>query len=655
MATLPVPIKFFCEASPLRSMLLATAILIGALTAASAQQGPTPLPMPPEIPAPQDKPYPGVVKLAVDATDTTRAIFRVHESIPVAQPGAMALLFPKWLPGNHGPSGPIDKLAGLVIHAGAAKVAWTRDVVDVYAFHVNAPGGAKSLELDFQCVSPVEMKEGRVVMTPEMLNLQWEAMALYPAGYFSRQIMFAASVKLPAGWKVGSALETASVSGATTNFKPVPFNTLVDSPLFAGKYFERVDLDPGAKAPVHMDIVADRAEDLAISPAQLQAHRNLVQQAHKVFGSHHYDHYDFLLGLSDVMSGIGLEHHRSSEDGTALKYFAEWDKSSASRDLLSHEYTHSWNGKFRRPADLWTPNFNVPMRDSLLWVYEGQTQYWGTVLAARSGLWTKQQGLDALAADAATFDQRAGTQWRPLEDTTNDPITTQRRPIPWRSWQRSEDYYGQGELIWLDADTLIRQKTGGKKSLDDFARVFFGINDGSYVTVTYTFDDIVRALNGVLPYDWAGFLNTRLNDVAPAPLNGLAQGGYKLVYTEKPSDFTKSNEHLRKITDLLYSLGVIIDHSGAVTEVLWDGPAFNAGITVGTDIVAVNGRAFDADDLKDAITTAKTAPAAIQLLLKRGDRYNTASVNYHSGLRYPHLERVPNALALLDDLLAPRK
>ena len=641
----------------MRLILLASAIVIGALTVASAQRaaGPSPYPMPAEIPAPQDRPYPGTIRLAVDATDTTRAIFRVHESIPVAHAGPMVLLFPKWLPGNHGPSGPIDKLAGLVIRAGAAKVAWTRDVVDVYAFHVDVPAAAKSLELDFQYVSPVEMKEGRVVMTPEMLNLQWNATALYPAGYFSRQIMFAASVKLPAGWKLGSALETASVAGATTNFKPVPFNTLVDSPLFAGKYFERVDLDPGAKAQVHMDIVADRAEDLAISPAQLQAHRNLVQQAYKTFGSHHYDHYDFLLGLSEVMSGIGLEHHRSSEDGTALKYFADWDKSSASRDLLSHEYTHSWNGKFRRPADLWTPNFNVPMRDSLLWVYEGQTQYWGTVLAARAGLWTKQQGLDALAADAATFDKRAGTQWRPLEDTTNDPIAMQRRPIPWRSWQRSEDYYGQGELIWLDADTLIRQKTGGKKSLDDFARAFFGIDDGSYVTVTYTFNDIVHALNGVLPYDWAGFLNARLNDPAPAPLNGLAQGGYRLVYTDKPSDFTKSAEHLHKMTDLLYSLGVNIDHSGSVAEVLWDGPAFNAGITVGTQVVAVNGQAYDSDDLKDAITAAKSKPAPIQLLLKRGDRYETVSVNYRGGLQYPHLERVAETPALLDDLLAPRK
>jgi predicted metalloprotease with PDZ domain len=641
----------------LKSLFIASAAFIAALSAASAQQpaGPNPYPMPPPIPAPVDKPYPGTIRLAVDATDTMRAIFRVHETIPVAHAGPTVLLFPKWLPGNHGPSGQIDKFAGLTIHAGAAKIAWTRDTVDVYAFHVDVPNAARSLDLDFQYVSPVEAKEGRVVMTPDMLNLQWDSVALYPAGYYSRQVMFAASVKLPAGWKLGTALETASAAGATTSFKPVPFNTLVDSPLFAGRNFERIDLDPGARVPVHMDIVADRPDELVISPAQLQAHRNLVQQAYKVFGSHHYDHYDFLFGLSDVMSGIGLEHHRSSEDGTMGKYFKDWDKATASRDLLSHEYTHSWNGKFRRPADLWTPNFNVPMRDSLLWVYEGQTQYWGTVLAARAGLWTKQQGLDALAADAATFDNRAGHQWRPLEDTTNDPITTQRRPIPWRSWQRSEDYYGEGELIWLDADTLIRQKTGGQKSLDDFARAFFGIDDGSYVTVTYTFDDIVHVLNAVMPYDWAGFLNARLNDTGPAPLNGLKQGGYNLVYTDKESDFTKSNEHNRKMTDLLYSLGVIVDHTGAVAEVLWDGPAFNAGITVGNQIVAVNNQAYDSDDLKETITEAKTSTAPIQLLLKRGDRYETVTVNYHGGLRYPHLERVAGTPALLDDLLSPRK
>jgi len=622
--------------------------------AAAQTDGPTPLPMPPPIPAPQDKPYPGTIKLSVDATDTIRAIFRVHETIPVAGPGPFTLLYPKWLPGNHGPTGPIDKFAGLMIRAGGKTLAWTRDTVDVYAFHVDVPDGAKVLDLEFQFVSPVASNEGRIVMTPDMLDLQWNAVALYPAGYYSRQIMIEPSVRLPAGWQYGTALERASESGGVTTFKPVSFNTLVDSPMFAGRYFERVDLDPGAKAPVHLDIVADRPDELGITPAALQAHRNLVQQAYKVFGSHHYDHYDFLLGLSDVMSSIGLEHHRSSEDATVAKYFKDWDGTAASRSLLSHEFTHSWNGKFRRPADLWTANFNVPMRDSLLWVYEGQTTFWGEVLAARSGLWTKQQGLDAFAADAATYANRIGREWRPLQDTTNDPIASQRRPIPWRSWQRSEDYYFEGELVWIDADSLIREKTGGAKSLDDFARSFFGVDNGSYVTETYTFDDVVHALNAVLPYDWATFLSTRLNDIRPAPLDGITRGGYKLVYTDKPSDLGKSGERVRKTTDLLFSLGVIIDRTGALTEVMWDGPAFNAGATVGATIVAVNGVAYDGDLLKDAITDAKSSAQPIQLLLKRGDRYETISIPYHGGLRYPDLERLPDTPALLDALLAPK-
>jgi len=629
--------------------LIACSLLLA--SAAGAAPGPQPFAMPAAIPAPQDVPYPGTIKLAVDATDIVRGIFRVHETIPLAHAGDVVLLFPKWLPGNHGPSGQIDKIAGLTVHTGAAKLAWTRDAVDVYAFHVAVPNGAKSIDVDFQYLSPVDKSEGRIVMTGEMLNLQWDSTALYPAGYFSRDIVFAPSVKLPPGWKFATALDRQGVG-----FKPVPFNTLVDSPLFAGKCYAQVDLDPGAKTPVHMDMFADQPDELVLNAAQLQAHRNLVQQAYKVFGSHHYDHYDFLFALTDRMGGIGLEHHRSSEDGTGANYFKEWDKRATARSLLSHEFTHSWNGKFRRPADLWTANFNVPMRGSMLWVYEGQTQFWGEVLAARSGLWSKQQGLDALAFAAATFaDGRPGRIWRSVEDTTTDPISTMRRPIPWRSWQRSEDYYGEGELIWLDADTLIREKTGGKKSLDDFAHLFFGVNDGSYVTVTYTFDDIVRALNAVMPYDWAGFLHARVDGLVASPLDGIKRGGYRLAYTDVESDFVKANEKNRKITDFFYSLGISVDNDGgSVGEVLWDSPAFKSGVTVGAKVVAVNGVAYEPERLKDAVKAAKTDRAPIQLLLKRGDIYRTVAVDYHGGLRYPHLERVPGTPALLDAILSPR-
>lgn len=617
---------------------------------------PVPAPLPPPIPPPRDVPYPGVIALAVDATDLAHHIFTVHETVPVANTGRFTLLYPQWIPGHHSPNGPLDKMAGLVVRANGQRVEWQRDPVQVFAFHVDVPEGTTSLDIDFQFASPVTGNEGRVVMTPDMLNLQWNTVALYPAGYYSRQIEFAPSVTLPSGWQFGTALATASTSGATTRFEQVPFNTLVDSPLLAGRYFKREDLDPGTATPVRLDIVADRPDLLAITPAQLAAHRALVQQAYKLFGSHHYDHYDFLLALSDKLGGTGLEHHRSSEDATVAKYFVDWDGTADGRDLLAHEYTHSWNGKFRRPADLWTPSFDVPMRDSLLWVYEGQTQYWGYVLAARSGLLTAQQALDAIALTAATYDRHVGRAWRDLQDTTNDPIIANRRPMPWRSWQRREDYYSEGALTWLDADTLIRQLSRGKRSLDDFARAFFGIDNGSYVTVTYDFDAVVAALNAVQPYDWAGFLNAHLRDHATgAPLDGLKRGGYRLIYNETESPMEKSAEKARQSADFRFSLGMVVGKQNMLTDVEWGSAAFEAGLTVGTKLVAVNGQDYAADDLKDAITWAKTHSEPLSLLVEDDGRYRTVAIDYHDGLRHPHLEPLGRGARTLDAILAPRK
>jgi len=626
-------------------------VMAGAASAQTGSPGPQPAPLPPAIPAPQDIAYPGgTIQLSVDATQPAQGIMRVHETIPVAKSGPLILYYPSWLPGNHKASGPINKLAGLTFHAGGQVVPWRRDTIDVYAFHIDVPEGAREVTADFQYLSPVESREGRVVSTDVIVNLEWNAVVLYPAGYFARRIPVQAEVKLPSGWGIGTALE-----GDNGRFKTTTLETLIDSPLLAGKYFSRVDIDPGAKVPVHLDIVADRPNQLKITPEQLAAHKALVQQAYKLYGSHHYDHYDFLLGLSAHVGGEGLEHHQSSEDITTEKYFTQWDKTFAGRDLLPHEYTHSWNGKFRRPADLWTPNYDVPMRGSLLWVYEGQTQFWGYVLAARSGLWSKQQALDAYADLAALYSTQAGRQWRPLEDTTLDPVISNRQPLPWRNYQRSEDYYNEGLMLWLDADSLIRQKTGGKKSLDDFARAFFGINDGSFVPVTYTFDDVVKALNDVMPYDWAGFLHAHVDQLAKPPMDGITRGGYRLVYTDKPSARTVSNNSQRKQENLSYSLGVVLDNKGKIIDVTWDGPAFKAGLALGTEIIAVNGVDYDADELKDAITEAKSDQAPIQLLVKRNDAFSTVSVAYHDGLRYPHLERVEGTPALLDALITARK
>lgn len=382
--------------SPIVSIRHAAALAIALCTcAAFAELAPQA-----EVPPLADTPYPGTIALTVDASDTRQGIFRAHETIPV-QAGALTLLYPRWIPGNHSPSGPIDKLAGLKIGVNGKPLAWTRDKYDVYAFHIDVPTGVSSIDLDYQFLSPRDREQGRIVMTDTMLNLQWNTLVLYPAGFYVRGITYAPSLKLPDGWQFGSALERVSQSGGTVTFKPTTLNTLVDSPVYAGVYFKRVDLDPGAKVPVHMDLVADAPKYLEMTPQQLAAHRALVAQAYKLYGSHHYDHYDFLFSLSDQMSGNGLEHHQSSEDGTQADYFTEWKDGAPGRDLLAHEYTHSWNGKFRRPADLWTPNFNVPMGDSLLWVYEGQTQYWGFVLTARAGLWSPEQFRDALALVAA--------------------------------------------------------------------------------------------------------------------------------------------------------------------------------------------------------------------------------------------------------------
>ncbi len=638
----------------LRLALLCTAAL--AAPAVAQERAPQPAPPASPIEAPRDIPYaPGALKIAVDATDLDRRIFSVRETVPVAGPGPMTLLFPQWLPGDHGPSGPVAALGGLEISAGGRRVEWTRDPVEVNAFHVDVPAGARALEMRFQHLSPTAGNQGRVVMTPELLNLQWTAMTLYPAGYNASRIPVDASVKLPAGWTHATALETASKAGDTVSFKRTDFDTLIDSPIYAGRYVKTIDLGAPGPAPVRLNVLADKPEDLEIKPEQLQAHKNLVAQAYKLYGSHHYSHYDFLFSLSDHLGGNGLEHHQSSEDGVGPDYFTKWDAQVADRDLLPHEYTHSWNGKFRRPADLWTPNFNVPMRDSLLWVYEGQTQYWGFVLAARSGLWSQQQFLDAMAAVAATYDNRVGREWRAMQDTVNDPIISSRRPQPWTSWQRSEDYYSEGQLMWLDADTLIRERSGGQRSLDDFAKGFFGVDDGERVPLTYTFADVVAALNAVQPYDWATFLRTRLDGHGPgAPLDGIKRGGYKLVYTDEPSDFVKKNQAARKIADFTYSLGLIVGREGAVTAVQWGGPAYKAGLTNGATLVAVDGRGYDADDLRDLLKAGKGRGGGVDLLVKTADRYRTVHLAYDGGLRYPHLVKEGAGAASLEKIAAPR-
>ena len=633
-----------------RSAAVVAAVVV-ALGAASQPRGAPPAPPTVE---PRDVPYPGAIALDVDASDLERGIFRVRERIPVAQAGPMTLLYPEWLPGKHAPRGAINLLSGIEIRAGGEPLAWRRDPLNVYAFHVDVPAGATALDLVFQFVSPTQTNQGRVVVTREMLNLQWEAVLLYPAGHYVSRIRVVPSVKLPEGWRLAGALDGAVTSGETTRFAETDLETLVDSPLFAGKHYRLIELVAGAR-PVRLNVFADRADQLAATDAQIDAHRRLVQQAYRLFGSQHFDHYDFLLALTDRMGSIGLEHHRSSENGADGIYFTDWSRAVSERDLLPHELVHSWNGKFRRPADLWTPSFDTPMRGSLLWVYEGLTQYYGFVLAARSGLWSQDDTRAALAMTAATYQHRVGREWRSVADTTNDPILSARRPAPWRSWLRNEDYYSEGLLVWLDADTLIRERTNGGKSLDDFARAFFGIHDGSWVPVTYTRDDVVAALNAVLENDWAGFFGQRIDEAgAEPPLDGLRRGGYRLVFKDERSEFQRETEAYRRNADFSYSLGLSFGENGNVTGVQWDGPAFNQGVTVGTQVVAVDGVSYSNESLRRAVTGAKAEGTRIELLLRSGDQYRTIALDYRDGLRYPHLERDTATTDHLTEILSPR-
>jgi predicted metalloprotease with PDZ domain len=604
-----------------------------------------------EVPPPQAQDYgAGVLKISVDATDVAHRIFNVHERVPAAA-GPLTLLYPQWIPGTHAPSGPIDKLAGLVITANGQVLPWRRDPLDVFAFHLEVPQGLHELEVAFQFLSPHDKNQGRVVMTPEMLDLQWNALSLYPAGYYANRIQAQASVTYPAGWQSATALEVASSSGNTVNYKAINYDDLVDSPVYAGRYFKRVDLNPGAPVPVHLDIVADEPKNLEVAPQLIKVYQNLVQQMYRLYGARHFDHYDFLLALSNRMSGIGLEHHRSSENGVDVDYFSKWEDGPARHDLLSHEFNHSWDGKYRRAADQDTPNFNVPLQGSLLWVYEGQTQFWGYVMAARAGIWSPEQARDMFAAVAAGFDAgRPGlAAWRTVQDTTNDPVVG-RRGAEFRSYQAGYDYYPAGMMIWLDVDGKLRELTKDQRSIDDFCKSFFGMQDGKYNVNPYTFEEIVRTLNAIAPYDWASYLRTRL-DGHGSLTGGIAAHGWKLVYTDKPSTAFNSS---KGATDVTYSLGALVGKDGEVTDVLWDGPAFKAGLSPGMKVIAVNNREFSGDALKEAVAAARGTTAPVELLVKNFDEYTTLAVACHEGLRYPHLVRTA-ASDSLSELLAARK
>ena len=586
------------------------------------------------------------ILLSVDATKTSTKILHAHLVMPV-QAGPLTIYYPKWIPGEHGPDGPISSLTGLKFVADGKVIPWKRDLLDVFTFHVDVPAGVTKLEANYDFIEP----DGYSA-TDKLMVLEWNEVVLYPAGTPSAQLTYEAKLTVPEGWKFGTALPVASASGNEISFKPISLELLVDSPVIAGEYYRAIDLTPVGE-PIHheIDMVADSEAALAMSPDIQKKMTNLVAESGKLFGARHYRDYHFLFTLSDQVAHFGLEHHESNDSRLPERTLLGPDAGMALGGLLAHEFVHSWNGKFRRPADLTTPEFETAMQTDLLWGYEGLTDYLGPMLAARSGLWTPEQYHEYLASIAAMLGPgRPGRTWRPLLDTAvGEPMPGRARG--WLNWRRGTDYYDEGDLMWLEVATIIHRETKGQKSIDDFCQAFHGGPNNGPEVKTYTFDQLVAALNAISPYDWAGYFHERLDSTSPnAPLGGIENGGWKVVYDDKPSKLTGRRG---SPTDA-YSIGLQLGPDGTVNDSIVGSPAYEAGITSSMKVVGVNGRVYSHDLLEDAIKAAKDGSQPISLLYIDDEYYKTATINYHGGERYAHLVRNDQVPDYLDDLIKSR-
>jgi len=596
------------------------------------------------------------IRLFVDLTEAPRNIYHAKLTLP-AKPGPMTLVYPKWIPGNHRPSGPIANLTGLRMEAGGLTLPWQRDPVDMYAFHVEVPAGLREIVVSFDDLTNAgSAGASGASASSNLLDLNWNQVVLYPQGMSSDGVEVIPSVRLPAGWKFGSALGMNRKSDGVVEFNPVSLTELVDSPLIAGSHYRQIQLTSAGENPLHlMDLVGDSDPDLEMTQQDLESYKKLVAETGLLFGARHYRQYHFLYTFSDQVGHHGLEHHESSDNSVAERTLNDPSLHLLEAGLLPHEFVHSWNGKYRRPAGLATRNYQEPMIGDLLWVYEGLTEYLGDVLTARSGLWSPEQYREALAETAAMLDHRVGRTWRPLEDTARSVQILRMAGPEWESWRRSLDYYPEGELIWLEVDTIIRQQTHGQRSLDDFSRRFHGGQSGPPQVVPYTFDDIVHTLNDVTPYNWAALLRERVTSTsAHAPLGGIERGGWRLIYNDKPNAFVQSREKLSDIVDLTYSLGLLVGKNGEFVDVIPGSPAYLAGAGPGMKLVAVNGRGWSKQGVREALRASQNSQQSLELLVEDAQFFRTFAIPYHGGEQNPHLERVAGQDDLLGKILESR-
>lgn len=587
------------------------------------------------------------ISLTVDATQTQQKLLHGKLVLPV-KPGPLTIYYPKWIPGGHGPQGPISNLTGLKFEANGKTIRWRRDTLDVFTFHVDVPEGATHLNVSYDFIEA----EG-VSATDKLTVLEWNEALLYPAGTPSNQLTYDARLILPKGWKYGTALPVAGESGNEVSFKPISLELLVDSPVIAGQYYRAIDITPPGE-PIHheLDMVADSEAALNMSPAVQKDMVNLVAESGKLFGTRHYRDYHFLLTLSDHVAHFGLEHHESNDSRLPERTLISPGAAATVGSLLPHEFAHSWNGKFRRPADLSTPDFEMPMQDDLLWVYEGLTEYLGPLLAARSGFFTQEQYHEYLANAAAMLGPgRPGRTWRPLLDTAVAVPGFGYGGRGWTDWRRTSDYYDEGDLMWLEVGVILLRETQGKKSIDDFCHIFHGGANSGPELKTYTFDDLVSTLNQVAPYDWASFFHRHLDSTSPEmPDGGIREGGWKVDFNDQPLHLPGRHG----MVGAFYSLGLQLGEDGAVGDSVVGSPAFEAGISSGMKVVGVNGRVYTREVLDDAIHAAQNSTEPITLLVISDDYYRTAEVNYHGGDRIPHLVRDESKPDYLDQLAKPR-
>jgi predicted metalloprotease with PDZ domain len=598
-----------------------------------------------QIPQISPQTYPGTISITVDASAAQTKLFHAKLSIPV-KPGPLVLMYPKWIPGEHGPTGPVVDLTGLKFTANGQPVAWRRDEIEMYAIHLNVPAGVNTLEASLDYTSPTEngIYTSGATASDKLAVVNWNTLVLYPAGYNAEKITYQPSLKVPAGWQIGTALPGAMQAGDTWQFKPASLYTLVDSPVITGQYLKVLKLNnPPSTPPVEMDIAADSNAALQFTSGVEDHLKNLPQEAYALFGATHYRDYHFLLSLSDHVAHFGLEHHESNDSRVPERTLASSDYYNAMSGVIPHEYVHSWNGKFRRPVGLDNQNYDEPMKGFLLWVYEGMTEYLGDMLMARTGMWTPERYRTNLADIAAQLDNRSGRTWRPLGDTSTSVQTLNDAPYAWSNWRRGLDYYEEGELIWLEADMTIRQLTNGQKSLDDFAHIFFGNSLTANQVPTfkpYTFDDLVNTLNQVAPYDWRKFLNDRIWSTSPhAPLGGVEASGWRLIYTDKPDDIQRNREGIREYVDVSYSIGLMVKTDGTIVDSFFFKPAAQVGISPGMKLIAVNGRKFTPNILREAIREAKGSQQPIEVLIQNADYFKTYKLDYHDGEKYPLLQR----------------